>query len=131
MIQQNFIDSSPRYRGTQVQSQKSARDGTFWVRYRGTEVHSSNCVKESFICDQVQRYKGTELKFSSYFSDLLEFLVKIDQGTEVHRYRAKNLPEMELFGSGTEVQRYTAQIVSRRAFFGTRYRGTKVQSSNF
>ena len=101
------------------------------VRYRGTEVHSSNCVKESFICDLVQRYKGTELEFSSYFSDLLEYLVKIDQGTEVHRYRAKNLPEMELFGSGTEVQRYTAQIVSRRALFGTRYRGTKVQSSNF
>ena len=56
LIQQNFIDSSPRYRGTQVQSQKSARDGTFWVRYRGTEVHSSNCVKMSFICDQLQRY---------------------------------------------------------------------------
>ena len=101
------------------------------VRYRGTEVHSSNCVKESFICDQLQRYKGTELKFSSYFSDLLDYLAKIDQGTEVHRYRAKNMPEMKIFGSGTEVQRYTAQIVSRRALFGTRYRGTKVQSSNF
>ena len=101
------------------------------MKYRGAEVHNSNFVKESFICDQVQRYKGTKLKFSSYFSDLLEILVKIDQGTEVHRYRAKNLPEMELFGSGTEVQRYTAQIVSRRALFWTRYRGTKVQSSNF
>ena len=101
------------------------------MKYRGAEVHNSNFVKESFICDQVQRYKGTEFEFSSYFSDLLEILVKIDQGTEVHRYRAKNLPEMELFGSGTEVQRYTAQIVSRRALFWTRYRGTKIQSSNF
>ena len=60
------------------------------VRYRGTEVHSSNCVKESFICDLVQRYKGTELEISSNFSDKLEFHVKIDQGTEVHGYRAKN-----------------------------------------
>ena len=57
----------------------------------------SNFVKESFILDQVERYKGTGLKFSSYFSDLLEFLVKIDQGTEAHRYRVKNLPEMEHF----------------------------------
>ena len=57
--------------------------------------------------------------------------MKIEQGTEVHRYKARNLPEMELFGSGTEVQRYTAQIVSRRALFWSRYRGKKVQSSNF
>ena len=54
--------------------------------------------------------------------------MKIDQGTEVHGYKAKILPEMEVFGSGTEIQRYTAQIVSRRALFATRYRGTKVQS---
>ena len=57
--------------------------------------------------------------------------MKIDQGTEVHRYGAKNLSEMELFGSGTEVHRYTAQIESGRALFGTRYKVTKVQSSNF
>ena len=101
------------------------------VKYIGAEVHSSTFVKESYICNQAQKYKGTELKFSSYFSDLLKFLVKIDQGTEAHRYRAKNLPEMELFGSGTGAERYTAQIVSRRALFVTKYRGTKVQSSNF
>ena len=103
----------------------------FLVKYRGAEVHNSNFVKESFICDQVQRYKGTELEFSSYISDLLDFHVKIDQGAGVHRYRAKNLPEKELFWSGTEVQKYTAQIVSRRALFVTWYRGTKVQSSKF
>ena len=57
--------------------------------------------------------------------------MKIEQGTEGHRYKARNLPEMELFGSGTEVQRYTAQILSRIALFGTMYKGTKVQSSNF
>ena len=85
---------------------------SFGTRYRGKKVQSSNFQ-------------------AIYFSDLLEFLVKIDQGTEVHRYRAKYLPEMELFGSGSEVQRYTAQIVSRRALFVNRYRGTKVQSSNF
>ena len=37
---------------------------------QGTEVESSNCVKERFIWDQVQRYKGTELEVSSNFSDL-------------------------------------------------------------
>ena len=79
------------------------------MKYRSAEVHNSNFVKESFICDQVQRYKGTELEFSSYFSDLLEFLVKIDQGTEVHRYRTQNLQNKKLFWPGTEVQRYTAQ----------------------
>ena len=74
---------------------------------------------------QVQRYRGTQLKFCQgdlfwgpgteierytarsfkvfYISDLLDFLMKIDQGTKVHRYRAKNLPEMEPFWSGTEV----------------------------
>ena len=72
----------------------------------------------SIILDQVQRYKGAELEFSSYFSDLLEFLVKIDQGTEVHRYRTKNMPEMKIFGSGTEVQRYTAQNLSIKLNLG-------------
>jgi hypothetical protein len=74
--------------------------------YRGTEVHNSNCVKESFIWDKVKRYRGTELKISSYFFDLLEFLVKI---IKAHRYRAKSQPEIGLFGSGTEVQRYRAR----------------------
>ena len=54
---------------------------------------------------------------------------------KVHRYRAKNLPKMELFGSGTEVQRYTAQVVSSKSLFWDqvqRYKGTELEvSSNF
>ena len=101
------------------------------ARYRGTEVHSSKSVKENIKLGQVQRNRGTQLKFHYYFTDLLEFLLKIDQGTEVHRYSAQNLPEMKLFLPGTMVQRYTTQTLSKRALFATRYRGTKVQSSNF
>ena len=35
----------------------------------------------NFTTERSAVYKDTELEFSSYFFDLLEFLVKIDQGT--------------------------------------------------
>ena len=35
---------------------------------------------------EIQRYTAQSFKLF-YFSDLLDFLMKIDQGTKVHRYR--------------------------------------------
>ena len=98
------------------------------ARYRGREVNSSKSVKDNIKLGQVQRNRGTQLEFPYYFTDVMEFLLKIDQGTEVHRYRAQNLPEMKFFlpgtevhsskfvnqiqfGPGTQVQRYTARII--------------------
>ena len=104
-----FAEHCQRYRGTQIQNPKSAKDENFLARYRGTKVHSSKFVKENFKLGQIQRYKGTQLEFICYFIDLLDFLLKIVKFTEVHRYRARNLSEMKLFWPGTEVQRYTAQ----------------------
>ena len=84
----------------------------------GKEVHRYTAQIESTRALFGTRNRGTELTITSYFSDLVEFLVKIDQGTKVHKYRTKNLPEMELFGSGTEVQRYTANISQGEPFLG-------------
>ena len=53
---------------------------------------------------------------------------------KAHRYRAKNLPEIALFGSGIEVQRYTAQIVSRKSLFWDqvqRYKGKELEISSY
>ena len=103
----------------------------FLARYRGTKVHSSKSVKDNFKLGYVQRYRGTQLEFPCYFTDLLEFLLKIDQGTggtqvqspksardetffgQVQRYKGTQLKICERqfqIGLCTEVQRYTARI---------------------
>ena len=81
----------------------------FWPGTGGTKVHSSKSAKENFKLSQIQRYRGTQLKFPCYFTDLLTLLLNIAKGTGVHRYRTQNLPKMKIFWPGTEVQRYTAQ----------------------
>ena len=99
----------------------------------GTEVqrYTAQNLSIKLNLGQVQRYRGTQLEFTYYFTDVQEFLLKIDQGTEVHRYRAKNLPEMKIFLPGTEVQRYTAQNLSIKFNLGQvqRYRGTQLKFS--
>ena len=102
----------------------------------GTKVqrYTAQNLSIKFNLSQVQRYRGTQLEFSYYFTDVQEFLLKIDQGTEVHRYRAQNLPEMKIFLPCTEVQRYTAQNLSIKFNLGQvqRYRGTQLDfSCNF
>ena len=153
-ILKKTLDFSTRYRGTrgtQVRSSKNFQSTNFFgevQRYRGTRLKIFQRAKHFWPGTEVQRYRGTQLKicqsssiwaryrgtqleFSYYFTDVQEFLLKIDQGTEVHRYRAQNLPEMKIFLPGTEVQRYTAQNLSIKFNLGQvqRYRGTQLKFS--